>query len=219
MEAAFLLIGGASLSAVWPLGLTNSSSRIVGYLSCPLRLISAKEARMSSLAVWLLVRMLVTGAVVVPVLGYAKLEGADHPLVWAYLRAETVTPTWNPGISPAEPMWSRKIELAGVSVTVSARCCVGQGVVAWYSDESKPRTMFTPGDYIYPTELRIALNEHVVYGRASGAAGGIKQVTKIFAYDLDRRRLLQSVEVDPQVLPPVREPASSPPPYPSREPR
>ena len=119
-----------------------------------------------------------------------------------------MSPVWNPDISPPEPMWSQRIELPGVSVTVAARCCVGQGFVARYSDESSPRTMFTPGDYVYPTELRVALREHVVYGRASGVAGGITMVTRIFAYDLDRRRLLESREVAPALLPPVREPAS-----------
>lgn len=155
-----------------------------------------------------IVAIATSGAALVLVLACAKIKSADYSLVRAYLSAEPVTPTWNPDVSPAEPMWSRKIEIAGVSVTVSARCCVGQGFVARYSDESSPRTVFTPGDYVYPTELRIAPNEHVVYGRASGVAGGITQVTKIFAYDLDRRRLLESVEVDPNLLPPVREPVS-----------
>ncbi|GAO02686.1 hypothetical protein [Anaeromyxobacter sp. PSR-1] len=140
--------------------------------------------------------------------GPCTVENGDHPLVRAYLSAEPVTPVWNPDISPPEPMWIQKVELPGGFVTVSARCCVGQGFVARFSDESSPRTMFTPGDYVYPSELRVALRERVVYGRASGLAGGITKVTKIFAYDLDRRRLVESVDVDPGLLPPVREPAS-----------
>ena len=68
--------------------------------------------------------------------------------------------------------------------------------------------MFTPGDYLYPSELRIASRGHVVYGRASGLAGGITETTKIFAYDLDARRLVESVEVVPRLLPPVQEPPS-----------
>lgn len=140
--------------------------------------------------------------------GSCKVKDPDHPLVRAYLSAEPVTPVWNPDISPPEPMWTQKIELPGASVTVSAQCCVGQGFVARFSGESSPRKVFTPGDYVYPTELRVAPREHVVYGRASGLAGGMRNVTKIFAYDLDRRRLVESVEIDPGLLPPVREPAS-----------
>jgi hypothetical protein len=59
----------------------------------------------------------------------------------------------------------------------------------------------------------MAPHAHVVYGRASGLAGGITETTKLFAYDLDGRRLLDSVEVDPGLLPPVRKPLS---PRPSR---
>jgi hypothetical protein len=136
------------------------------------------------------------------------IENADHPLVRAYLRAEPVTPAWNPDIHPAEPMWSRQIDLGRVAVIVSARCCVGGRFVAQYSDEPMPRVMFTPGDYVYPSELRVASRDRVVYGRATGLAGGITETTKIFAYDLAARRLIESVEVAPRLLPPVQAPPS-----------
>ena len=71
-----------------------------------------------------------------------------------------------------------------------------------------PRTVFTPGDYVYPNELRVSSRDHVVYGRASGLAGGITQTTKIFAYDLDAPGLVESAEVAPHLLPPAREAVS-----------
>jgi hypothetical protein len=136
------------------------------------------------------------------------IKNADHPLVQAYLGAEPVTPAWNPDIHPAEPMWNRQIDLGRTAVTVAARCCVGGRFVAQYSDESTPRVMFTPGDYVYPTELRVASRGHVLYGRASGLAGGITETTKIFSYDFDARRLVEAVEVAPRLLPPVKAPPS-----------
>jgi hypothetical protein len=135
-----------------------------------------------------------------------RVSTADHPLVRAYLGAEPVTPTWRTDITPPVPTWSAEVELGGVAVTVSASGCIGGRFVARYSDERDARSVFTPGDYVYPAELRVARREHVVYGRASGPAGGIWSVTKVFAYDLDRRRLLASAEVDPAVLPPSAEP-------------
>jgi hypothetical protein len=163
----------------------------------------ARRAATSALGTALGLGLALAGAA-----GSCTVKTGDHPLVRAYLSAEPVTPVWNPDISPPEPMWTQKIELPGGSVTVSARCCVGQGFVARFSDEPAPRKVFTPGDYVYPSELRVALRDRVVYGRASGLAGGITNVTKIFAYDLDRRRLVDSAEIDPGLLPPVREPAS-----------
>jgi hypothetical protein len=136
------------------------------------------------------------------------VRDADNPLVRAYLGAEPVTPTWNPDIHPAEPMWNRQFDLGPVAALVSARCCVGGRFVAQYSDEPGPRIMFAPGDYVYPSELRVPPRGHVVYGRATGLAGGLTETTKIFAYDLDARRPVESLEVAPRLLSPVREPLS-----------
>lgn len=136
------------------------------------------------------------------------IRNPDHPLVRAYLSAQPITPTWNPDIHPAEPMWNRQIDLGRATVTVSASCCVGGRFVAQYSDEPTRRILFTPGDYVYPSELRVGVRNRVVYGRASGLAGGLLETTKIFAYDLDARRLVGSIRVAPRLLPPVREPPS-----------
>jgi hypothetical protein len=140
--------------------------------------------------------------------GACTVKDPDNPLVRAYLGAEPITPTWNPKIHPSEPMWNRQIDLGRVAVTVSAWCCVGGRFEAQYSDEPSPRIMFTPGDYVYPSELRVSSRGHVVYGRANGLAGGITETTKIFSYDLDARRLVESFEVAPRLLPPMQAPPS-----------
>ncbi len=134
------------------------------------------------------------------------VKNGEHPLVRAFRAAEPVTPVWNPDISPPELMWTQRVELTRGAVTVSARCCVGEGFVAQFPDEASPRTVFMPGDYVYPSELRVG--EHVVYGRASGKAGGITNVTRIFAYDLNRRAMVETIEVEAGLLPPARAPAS-----------
>lgn len=134
------------------------------------------------------------------------VKSPEPPLVKAYTAAEPVTPTWNPDISPREPVWNARVDLGTVSVTVSARCCVGGRFVAQYSDERDVRAVFQPGDYVYPRALRLDRQGRRVYGMASGLAAGINNTTRIFGYDLAARRLLDAVEVDPAILPPVTEP-------------
>jgi hypothetical protein len=139
-------------------------------------------------------------------LSSCAVSNPEHPLVKAYSAAEAVTPTWNPEISPAEPMWNAKMDIGPVSVTISARCCVGGRFSALYSDERDARVIFQPGDYVYPRALRIDRRTSRVYGMASGLASGIKSTTKIFGYDLAARRLVEAVEVDPGVVPPAAGP-------------
>lgn len=159
-------------------------------------------------------RFLVRSGVVVALatLAACVVTNPEHPLVKAYFAAEPVTPTWNPEISPAEPTWNANMDIGAVSVTISARCCVGGRFSAKYADERDSRVMFQPGDYLYPRALRVDRRTSRVYGVASGLAGGIKSTTKIFGYDLAARRLVEAVEVDPSVLPPAAAPMEPRPP-------
>jgi hypothetical protein len=142
------------------------------------------------------------GLLLVGASGACHAKNAEPTMVESFLDADPIAPEWNPEISPAEPMWNRRIDLGRVVVSVAARCCVGGRFTAKYSDEPETRIMFLPGDYVYPTELRVARGAHIVYGRASGYAGGTTVVTRIFAFDLERRLLIGSQSVDPRVLPP-----------------
>jgi len=134
--------------------------------------------------------------------GGCHAKKAEPNLVESFLDSNPIAPEWNPEISPAEPMWNWRTDLGRVVVSVAARCCVGGRFTAKYSDEPEARIMFLPGDYVYPTELRVARGAHIVYGRASGYAGGTTVVARIFAFDLERRLLIGSQSVDPGVLPP-----------------
>jgi hypothetical protein len=145
-------------------------------------------------------------AVLVLLATCATVKTPEHSLVKAYTAAEPVTPTWNPDITPTEPMWNARVDLGTVSVTVLARCCVGGRFVAQYSDERDLRVVFQPGDYVYPRALRLDRRGKRIYGMASGLAAGINNTTKIFGYDLAARRLLDAVEVEPHILPPAMEP-------------
>jgi hypothetical protein len=136
----------------------------------------------------------------------------SHPVVKSYLEAEIIAPAWNPCIYESQPMWNHAVPVGpGLSVTLTARCCIGGRFEALYSDEAEPRTVGRPGDYVYPLELRVDPRRMRAFGRASGLAGGIFQKTVIFEYDLQQRRAVSEIEVDPVLLPAPPEPAGSKP--------
>lgn len=133
--------------------------------------------------------------------------GPDHPLVRAYLAAEVVAPSWNPAIRPREPMWRHEVRLAGgTAVVLEGACCVGGRFTARYADEPSPRIMASGGDYVYPQELRLDAAGGRAFARAGGAEAGLRRVTVLFEYDLERREPVARVEVDAGVLPEARRP-------------
>lgn len=134
--------------------------------------------------------------------GSCTVTSPDHPDVKSYVQADVVQPTWNPCIYESQPMWSQAVQVRpGLSVTLMARCCIGGRFEALYSDETAPREVGRPGDYVYPMDLRVDLNQMRAYGMASGLAGGIFQTTVIYEYDLVQRRAISKIEVDPRLLP------------------
>jgi hypothetical protein len=137
----------------------------------------------------------------------------SHPVVRAYLAAEVVAPTWNSNIHPSEPGWSTTLDIpSGVTVTLTARCCVGGRFRAKYSDELESRNVGNPGDYVYPLEMRMDRKTLHAFGMASGLAGGVSEKTVIFQYDLTRRQAIGQVEVSRKILPEPRKPDGPRPP-------
>jgi hypothetical protein len=57
------------------------------------------------------------------------------------------------------------------------------------------------GDYIYPSDVRIKAQSDLLYIKASGLAGGMRQQTWLFEYDLRSERLLLRQQVGDSGLP------------------
>ena len=134
--------------------------------------------------------------------GGCTVTNPGHPAVKNYVEAEIVPPNWNPCINESKPMWSHAVQVRpGLSVTLMAKCCIRGRFEALYSDETAPREVGHPGDYVYPRELRVDPRSMRAFAMASGLAGGIFQKTVIFEYDLVKRRAVSEIEVDPRLLP------------------
>ncbi len=57
------------------------------------------------------------------------------------------------------------------------------------------------GDYVYPSDLRLNAQDDLLYVKASGLAGGIRQETWLFKYDLHGQRLVERRQVVNDSLP------------------
>jgi len=79
---------------------------------------------------------------------------------------------------------------------------VSGNVVIRYLPDGPELTAVRPGDYIYPSDVRVDEARGVLYVKARGLAAGIWQETWLYEYDLQRRRELARALVDPSVLPP-----------------
>lgn len=83
---------------------------------------------------------------------------------------------------------------------VTALNTVGGEFLGQYSDESTPRMIGHPGDYVYPSDLRINPDRSTLFAKASGLAGGISPVTVLFEFDLQNRSIRHTYLVDGQLL-------------------
>jgi hypothetical protein len=58
-----------------------------------------------------------------------------------------------------------------------------------------------PGDYVYPSDVRLDARSDLLYVKASGLAGGIRQETWLFEYDLRGQRLMERQQIISDSLP------------------
>jgi hypothetical protein len=57
------------------------------------------------------------------------------------------------------------------------------------------------GDYVYPSDVRLNAQNDLLYVKASGLAGGLRQETWLFEYDLRGQRLVERRQVVNDTLP------------------
>ena len=144
------------------------------------------------------------------------ISSKDNKVVKAFLAAESLIPNWNQGIYPPVHNWDQTIKLNnGLSFCIRAYQCVGGRFEGKFSDEPEFKTIADPGDYVYPCDIRINIGTGYLFCKASGLAAGLYQETVIYQFDLNQRRVVQRVVVDPVILPGDPKPVTSSPSKPS----
>lgn len=56
------------------------------------------------------------------------------------------------------------------------------------------------GDYVYPSDVRVDIQDGLLYIKAHGLAGGLSEETWLFEYDLLRQHSIGRVQVRNNIL-------------------
>jgi hypothetical protein len=117
--------------------------------------------------------------------------------------AACVSPNGHPDFPSSERAWNQVVQTSnGQKVTIVGFQGPGARVVI-QSPSGKQVEVASPGDYIYPMDVRYDFGDQILYVRADGLAGGISKETWLFAYDISKARQTARMEVDPRSMPPV----------------
>ena len=140
-------------------------------------------------------------------LAIVVLVGCDRivrtgAIIDQYSRAECI-PVTNGSGSPART-WNYTLQTREVNrIQVDGRAVPGGLVSVKYLSDGKDEVVANAGDYIYPADVRFDHASGHLYVKAAGVTAAFSNPqTWLFDYDLLRRRSIQRVRVDPNVLPP-----------------
>jgi hypothetical protein len=88
-----------------------------------------------------------------------------------------------------------------MKVLISGAQVPGGRVVASYPAEHRDIVAANPGDYVYPSDVRLDAQNDLLYVRAQGLAGGLTEQTWLFEYDLRGQRIVERLQVKNGALP------------------
>jgi hypothetical protein len=127
---------------------------------------------------------------------------SDAPIITRYRDAVCVPFSTHPQVTPHTREWSTTLTLRnGTKVLVSGAQIPGGRVVAFYPAEHRDVVAANPGDYIYPSDVRLDAQNDLLYVKAHGLAGGLTEQTWFFEYDLRGQRMVQRLQVKNGALP------------------
>ena len=135
--------------------------------------------------------------------GSEKISSSEHPALLAYLAAKPIPSSPSQNIQPAKPQWDHTFNLPNqITLRVQATGWISGHFSGLYSDESKPRDLGTPGDYIYPSDLRQSADQKFIFCLASGYLpfGSPEAVTNLYQFDIQKREIIHEFRVTQGLL-------------------
>jgi hypothetical protein len=123
-------------------------------------------------------------------------------LIDAYRASRCVAPTLAKGVETPTRGWDATLPIAGGSkATVRGADMVWGKITIRYEPDGSSVTAVQPGDYIYPSDVRVNANNDRLYVKARGLAAGIWEETWLYEYDLQNRKQVRKQRVHPDALP------------------
>jgi hypothetical protein len=105
-------------------------------------------------------------------------------------------------VTPHTREWNALVLLNdGLPASIGGAQVPGGRIAVSYPGSNQKFLAADPGDYIYPSDVRLDGPKETLYVKAHGLAGGLSEQTWLFAYDLRARRIVERVQVKNDVLP------------------
>jgi hypothetical protein len=134
--------------------------------------------------------------------GSAAAPASNAPIIAKYKAADCLPFSKKPKVTPHTREWNALVLLHdGLPVSISGAQIPGGRIAVSYPGSNGDFLAADPGDYIYPSDVRLDAPKEVLYVKAHGTAAGISEQTWLFAYDLRARRIVERVQVKNDALP------------------
>lgn len=122
---------------------------------------------------------------------FLRQPSSSAPIIGRYNVAECVPPSKDHLTTPITREWHTRVELAdGSSVLVRGTQAPGGRIQLETGAPSQTFVVANPGDYIYPSDVRIDKAHDLLYVKAAGLAGGLHGQMWLYEYDLRHKRSL-----------------------------
>jgi hypothetical protein len=134
--------------------------------------------------------------------GTTTAPASNAPIITKYKTADCLPFSRKPKVKPHTREWNALVLLHdGMPVSISGAQIPGGRIAVSYPGSNRQFLAADPGDYIYPSDVRLDAPKETLYVKAHGLAGGISEQTWLFAYNLRARRIVERVQVKNDVLP------------------
>lgn len=127
---------------------------------------------------------------------------SSGPIIQKYKAATCIPFSSTPRVSPHTREWDTPVSLRdGLQAVVIGAQIPGGRVSVRYLPANRVVVAADPGDYVYPSDVRIDGQKDFLYTKAYGLAGGLTEETWLFKYDLHGERITERRRIKNGILP------------------
>jgi hypothetical protein len=125
---------------------------------------------------------------------------ANAPIIDEYNEAACVPLADVRRVHPPTREWDTRLPFDRGQIVVKGAQIPGGRISVFDSMSNRDVVAADPGDYIYPSDVRFNEREGVLYIKAHGLAGGFREQTWLFKYDLHRHQIIERRQIKNGIL-------------------
>ena len=126
---------------------------------------------------------------------------AYAPIIDEYKEASCVPVSVVRRVQPHTREWDSRLAFEGGQILVTGAQIPGGRIAVSGPASNHDIIAADPGDYIYPSDVRFNPQPGILYTKAHGFAGGLREQTWLFKYDLRRHEITERTQIRNGILP------------------